>query len=446
VDDLDLALVAALLRDGKPSLKSARSKGLRPDLLRGRGKDAYQFLVEYHLQFDELPPPEALKKRTGLDLPQLPPNLFAGFLVDEVFNRKTFDFVLETRRKLDDLLTASTPNTKAMVETLEKAVLGLRAENLSQSKVDSLFALGPDVLARYDRIKSGERGILTPWKSINDITLGFWPMDLVLIVARSGVGKSWAAVQLAWHAWQQGKRVLFGTTEMSREAIGTRLYSLIGRFPYYEVFHGKLTIHSEPRFRQQVEDLLGKEGLYIVGGNFDFRVETLSAAIDEIRPDILILDGAYLLKTDGQNRNEMAANAFNELKRVGTRHGIVVAATHQFNREVKTNEAKTVKQESIGLTDVASWNASLILGMVQTDDMKRDKLMRFKPLKAREGVGEEVEVNWNFDTMDFSEIGIVGREFNNFGGDAAEAMGGRRSSDSDSSSFPSSGSNDDIPF
>jgi hypothetical protein len=72
--------------------------------------------------------------------------------------------------------------------------------------------------------------------------------------------------------------------------------------------------------------------------------------------------------------------------------------------------------------------------------------MRFKPLKAREGVGEEVEVNWNFDTMDFSEIGIVGREFNNFGGDAAEAMGGRRSSDSDSSSSPSSGSNDDIPF
>lgn len=832
MEDLDLALVSGLLRDGKPALKAAREKGLRPDLLRGKGKDVYQFLVEYHMRFDDLPPLDVIQGKIGFKLPELPFNLHSEFLVDEVFNRKTFEYTLKVRNKLDEQLSATPPNAKILVETLESAVLGLRAEQLTQSKVESLFALGPEIQAHYERLESGERGILTPWAAVNDITLGFWPMDLVLFVARSGVGKcvdestiltdpvtgipatirqvvesntntihtwdpaegvhtapitakvdtgrkecfevtfdtgrtiivtpehpflspegwreasdvrvgqtlalpsripspsapvrmnpaevdllalllaegsytghhtgfttsdkvfvdiakkaaakigsgvtyrgrysydfvpsnpvddilnkhkihkkkaihktipdavyslpdkqlsrflslfwmcdgyvdgspgvtlgskkmvfqlqhlllrfgvqsrvcykpakcngkkfdswrlkvyafslvafkkavplwgaklnrlekliarprnsnvgfprvslefqkkvkaiaatgsgrwkggklsevgrrlgwsswfmvrnlfgahrsvqmrafkvfcdvyecrdqfkellgkdifwdvvtkitsvgdrkiydltvsstscfiandivvhnTWVAVQLAWHAWQQKKRVLFCTTEMSRLRVGIRAYALMGKFNYKDFSSGRLTIHTKPKFFQMVQDFLSESGLYVVGGNFDFRVESLSAALDEIRPDVMLLDGAYLLRTEGANRTEMAANSFNELKRLGIRHNIPIVATHQFNREVKTNLSSTVRQESIGLTDVAGWNASLIFGMVQSDDMKANKLMRLKPLKAREGVGEEVEINWDLDNMNFSEIGIVS-SLGRGGGDSEE--------------------------
>ena len=42
-------------------------------------------------------------------------------------------------------------------------------------------------------------------------------------------------------------------------------------------------------------------------------------------------------------------------------------------------------------------------GMNQTDDMKEDQLMGFRPMKLREGSGDDFFVNWKFDEMDFSQ-------------------------------------------
>lgn len=438
MDDLDLALIASILRDGKPSFKRARERGLRADLLRGSGKAIFEFLAEYHLRFDDLPPKEVVLGKLGIPLPLVPSNLYSDFLVDEIFNRKTYEFVYNGYKQLEELLIAKPPNVKQLTGKLEELVLNLRREQLTEVKVESMFALGKEVIAHYERIKSGERGILTPWPNVNEATLGFWPEDLVIFVSRSGIGKSWTAILLALCAWQQGKKVLFATTEMSKLRIAMRLYAALCKLPYKEFTHGKLTIHSEPRLYETVEKMLHQEGLYVIGGNFDFRTESLSTAIDEVRPDVLLMDGAYLLKSQGKDRSERAANSFDDLKRITIRHGIPVLATHQFNREVKTNVATSVKAESISLTDVANWNASVIYGLVQTDDMKRDKRLIFKPLKLREGTGDEVEVNWDLDTMNFSEIGIV-RHGTKDSGDSAEYDSGAGSTDTTIG-------NDTVPF
>lgn len=436
MEDLDKALVAAILRDGKPALKRARDKGLRPDLLRGEGQALYQFLVDYHLRYDDLPPVEVIKGSTGFDLPELPANLHAEFLVDAVSDRKIYEFVHKGYTQLGSLLDAQPPNAQKLVQSLEEIILALRREQLTEVKVESLFALGPEVLAHYEKVKGGAHGILTPWPILNESTLGFWPMDLVLVCARIATGKTWIAILLTLCAWQQGKRVLFASTEISRMRIAMRLYAAMLRLPYREFSGGRLTMHAEPRLYAAVKEMLHKEGLYVVGGNFDFRVEALSAAIDEVRPDLLILDGAYLLRTTGASRTEKAANAFDELKRLALRHQIPVVATHQFNREVKSNIATTVRAESIGLTDVAGWNADLIYGLVQTDDMKKDRKMQVKPLKVREGVGEDFEMRWDLDLMDFTELGRVVQHSAN-ASDAAEY---------DSGTTSTSGGSEDVPF
>jgi hypothetical protein len=56
------------------------------------------------------------------------------------------------------------------------------------------------------------------------------------------------------------------------------------------------------------------------------------------------------------------------------------------------------------MTDVAGWNADLIFGLIQTEEMKKNKRLAFKPLKVREGESEEIECNWDFTTMNFSEL------------------------------------------
>jgi len=151
--------------------------------------------------------------------------------------------------------------------------------------------------------------------------------------------------------------------------------------------------------------LMEEQGLYIVGGDFDFRIETLEAGIDDCQPDIVLLDGAYLLKGDGDGRTERAANSYDNIKRLAKRMRIPLVATTQFNRQAKVNSAASASVEKIALSDAAGWNADLVYGLVQTEDMKRDGRMIIKPMKFREGIGEDVECLWDFLTMDFREVG-----------------------------------------
>lgn len=219
------------------------------------------------------------------------------------------------------------------------------------------------------------------------------------------VHNTWTLVQIMLHAWfVQGKRVLFVTTEMSQEKILQRAYSILFKLPYDNLRRGRLDSVSEQKLRDGVESLVTKEGLYIVGGKFDFSIGALEAAIEESEPDVCVLDGAYLIKTSGDGRTERAANSFDELKRCAKRNKIPLVASTQFNREVKQNSGDSVSVEKIALSDAAGWNADLVFGLLQTNELKSTGLMIQKPLKFREGVGDDIVCKWDFVNMDFSEV------------------------------------------
>lgn len=219
------------------------------------------------------------------------------------------------------------------------------------------------------------------------------------------VHNTWALTILANYAWAvEKKRVLFITTEMGREKILQRWVAVHFKYPYNELRKAQLSAFAEQNMRDKLQGMMTEEGLYIIGGDFDFRIESLEGAIDECEPDIVLVDGAYLLKVKGEGRVERAANSFDELKRTAKRCHIPLVASTQFNRQVKSNNLSSVGPEKIALSDAAGWNADLIYGLVRTDDMIKDKRMIQLQLKFREGEGEDIETHWDFDTMNFDEL------------------------------------------
>ena len=213
------------------------------------------------------------------------------------------------------------------------------------------------------------------------------------------------SVQIAHHAWkEQGKNVLFVTTEMSKVKIYQRWASLNWKLPYNHLRKGELPIFQEEVMRKGIGELREEKGLNIVGGDFDFTFDGLEAAIDECEPDLVVIDGLYLMRSGGDGRTEKAANTFDATKRLSKRLHLPFVTSTQFNREVKSNKASSMSAEKIALSDAAGWNADLIYGMAQTEDMKRDKRLIIKPLKFREGTSEDIECWWDFDTMTFDEV------------------------------------------
>ena len=397
---MDAEFVAALMRDGRAGLSKVYAEGFSSELLDGTEREAYVFITDFVKKYDTIPTEDVLMRETGLML--APATEPLAYVVKRLFDRRLHQTLHKGLLEAADMLEKGKPlEGRERMETLMRSVRNLDTRG---AVVESIHGLGQQVVDYYDSIKAGKRGILTPWESINEATMGFWPEDLILFVARMGIGKTWTALQVAHCAWKQGKRVLIATTEMAKERMAMRYIAVKNRLPYRDLRQGRLDIFTEQRFRDEVLAAMSLPGLDIIGGDFDLSMESFAGIVADHKPDLTIVDGAYLLKVPGVNRTERAATVFDELKRIAKRNRTAVFATMQFNREVKVNQAKTVQADSIAMTDVAGWNADLIFGMIQTEEMKKNKRMAFKPLKVREGESEEIECNWDFDRMDFSEL------------------------------------------
>jgi replicative DNA helicase len=408
--DLDVMFVSAVLTEGKPALRHALEQGITTEHLSGAGAEVFTFVCAYTKEYGDIPTTDIVAGKTGIELP--PVEGKAAFFTSEVLNRKLHIEMMPKVRDWAELLEQAKP--REMVSDAETTLRRIRQEYRT-ARVESLTRMGEEVWDDYQKMKQGLWGIEIPWPTINEATLGMWPEDLILFVARVGVGKSWTGLMLAQHAWALGKRVLFVTTEMARLNIARRFIALHLKLPFKQFRRGQLGEFVEQKVTAELKALAEKDGFYIIGGDFNFTFEDLESAIDEAEPDLLIVDGAYLMKAQGATRTERAAAAFDELKRVGKRHKIPVIATSQFNREVKNNAADTISLERIALTDTASWNADVVIAINRTEDMRRDNKAEMRVLKNREGVtGDPVIMWWNFDEMRFDELPKTG------GGDADE--------------------------
>jgi replicative DNA helicase len=284
-----------------------------------------------------------------------------------------------------------------------------------------------EVLEFHDRIAAGLRGIETPWESLNRMTYGFSASDFVVFVARLGLGKTWMLLILAMHAWSMGKRVLIASTEMDQLRMSLRTLALHLKLPPDMLRRGRLG-EARTAVQEAIQKMEDSPGLYMVGGgNYRLGFDSVEAAVEEVEPDIVLMDGAYLLtspagkdKPKNAGRFDKAADTFEECKQFNLRIGLPVVTTTQFNRSARRNSLAGAEVENIALSDTIGWAADYIFAQLQTDEMKDAKEMIIKPLKVREGSGWEFMLRWDIDGSDFREIPHTRRE----GAKAAAGTGG----------------------
>jgi len=436
--ELGLHFISAMLRDGRNALREAINRGVTVDYLKDNARTVYEFVLEYVKTYDDLPTALVIEGKINIKLPDPQPNP-SLFFIDEVLNRKLHDVLRESVLNVMRPLEARDPRTA--YTNYETGLRDVRKLQIATARTDSLMILRPEFSERYKLLESGYRGIQTPWPTVNDMTLGYWPEDFVLYAARVATGKTWILVMQAEYAWSvEGRRVLFVTTEMSRVKIMQRWVALHFKLAYDDVRKGRLSPYAKINMDQGLDALQNAEGFYIIGGDFDFRLESLEGAIEECQPDIVYVDGIYLLKIPGDNRFERAAEVYDEMKRMAKRYKIPIVASTQLNRQAKVNKSTTITTDTIALSDAGGWNADLVWGLVQTDDMKKNGTLIQKPLKFREGLGDDIEICWDFAMMNFSEV-PTGRAAAMVGG-AGSSTGAGQASGVSGSSDP----NDPLPF
>lgn len=402
--NLDKVIVRKILEGGMSAFAHTKKLGISADHLFGDGKVAYEWATKYMLEHGVLPSTELTEVNLGMVLDESDAAL--PFLEQEVMNRALFNVLQDGMEKIAVGLEGRKPQ-EAFTEMLA-VVESARKVGLTRSRVESLLALGEKVLEHYEKMKKGEHGILTPWPSINDMTSGFWPEDLIGVIARPGIGKTWLLTMMIRHAWLQGERPLVVSTEMSQLKMAMRFYSAHLKLPFKQFRKGKLGEFVEKSMIEKVKTLLKEPNLHIVGGDFDMTMESVDEAVREIKPTCVFLDGIYLmrLRSGGKkdDRYSRVADVLDESKRQPKRFGIPYVFTSQFNKGNK-GDKDGADQGNVGFTDSINMNSDNLYAMVQTDDMKAEKKMMLRPMKLREGEGFDVHLRWDFEMMDFVEEG-----------------------------------------
>jgi replicative DNA helicase len=384
-------------------------KEIMPHMVYDDGRKAFRFIIEHVKSYHKLPDESIIKAETGVSFDEDAPEPIE-YYIDSIKERYLFNRVGKSTEEIVGAIEKH--DGKKAFEILEKAAHDIRSEELAGTKTKSIISLGDKILEQYTQHKAGMiTGVKSPYPMLDEYTLGWQPEDMVVVVARPGTGKTWLLTAMAESAWEDGMKVFFVSPEISDVKLAQRFLALHLKLPYMDMRRGRLGAFLEPQLFDGVKKLMKEDEKRFMTLSSEFGVDlpSIRAGIIDFQPDIVFLDGLYLIDTGDKwaDRFSRVSAAADELKKINRKFGVPIITSTQFNRNVKPGKRK-MSLEDLGLSDVIGWNADWCFGMFQDKDMKLDGKMTLIPLKTRESENiDDLELNWNFTTMDFSEIGTV---------------------------------------
>lgn len=248
--------------------------------------------------------------------------------------------------------------------------------------------LGHNYVADVDYRYSAEaepRRIPTPWQPLNDITNGGLPVGKFgMIIAPTGVGKTWMATNLGLHALQQGFRVLHYTLELDDIYASRRYDSLLLKIPFDDLKYNV----------QKVKSALNKyeENLFVQERQpSTLTLGELESDIDRYTllgkpPDLVILDAPYLMKIPFSSTmadHKTLGEFYKDLRGLAGTKRFALWGVDQVNREGSTKDE--IGNDSISDSYAKLFALDFVASLSRKSKDKVNSGARFHITKSRVG-------------------------------------------------------------
>lgn len=401
--DLDATIIAAVLRTKNPKLL----KKINPEFLDGTWKEVHKYIVEFFQKNARLPKATTVEGKFNVELPEAPETVshYAGELRARAMTTTIADAL---RGTVADSLAQGKPE---MALSSLKELVQRSTEQFEERKGDEAYrSLRADVkrrLADYkDRHdKGGLLGLETPWKSLTYVTRGFRKKDLIAVISRPEIGKTWLAGLCADCVCQKGGNVLFVSSEMEPDEILMRQDAIGARVSADRFETGDLLPEEKGRldawYKRQSK--MGEVGdLYVYGpGEIEGALD-VELKIREHKPDFVIWDSFYLC-AKSQEWKDMAQLVV-DCDKITHRCGIPMMIVTQFTSTVRKLDKKADLADT-AFTQAVARTCDLIIAMFRTLEMEDMNEMLIRTLKTRKGLRlKEMTIKWDLDKMEFPEI------------------------------------------
>ena len=258
---------------------------------------------------------------------------------------------------------------------------------MAASKVGVESDLGLDYIQNFESIMENVKRDSCPtgWDVIDELMDGgLGPGELGVVMAPSGIGKSWFLSKIACAALKKGMDVLHYTLELSESYVGQRYTTILTGIQTSEHMERKDEII------RKIKAIPGRVRIKYYPPQFA-SAKTISAHIEKIRatgfkPALIIIDYADLLKSGNRGGDGLYAELggiYEELRGLSGETGIPVWTATQTNRAAIDHEV--IQADSVGDSYKKVQTADFIMSVSRKTKDKLSKTGRIHIVKNRFG-------------------------------------------------------------
>lgn len=255
-------------------------------------------------------------------------------------------------------------------------------------KVGGDADLGTDYIQDFDeRTEEIDRfTVPTQWHSLNELMQGgLGPGELGVVVAPSGVGKTWILCALGAEAVRRGLSVVHYTLELQENYVGSRYDTLFTHIPSSEQQDKKEQI------KNKISSLTGKLQIKYFPPK-GISVKKVEQHIDKMisignKPDLIIVDYADLLLSYSNKVDSTYAEqggVYIDLRGLSGELGIPVWTASQTNRTAIDSEV--IEADKIADSYAKVMNADFIMSWSRKSKDKLNNTARAHVMKNRFGM------------------------------------------------------------
>jgi RecA-family ATPase len=216
------------------------------------------------------------------------------------------------------------------------------------------------------------------------------------VIAPPKTGKSQIALQIAVNTHAAGKVPMFQSFEMTNHEQLQRHDSMRAHISAARLRRGKLTTAEEDRYLDMLSAMKTSHPFHLVDAINGLTIDSLIAKAEQLNPDILFVDGVYLMMdqvTGDSNTPQALTNITRGLKRVAQKLNIpVVITTQTLLWKMKGGK---VSADSIGYSSSFFQDSDVILGLEPVEDDEMIRLLKI--VQSRNCPPSETSITWNWD-------------------------------------------------
>lgn len=367
-------------------------------------RDVWRWLVNHWSKYGEVATATSVKDEFQT-FPLLKVEDSLEYLLDRFLAYRRYVKVEDTIQGAAEVLSISNDH-EAALQLIEGRLQEIHREGVPG--VSDLH-LDRDPESRFRDYEEMEKsaghllGLPTGYEKIDEATAGLQGGQLVTVIAPPKTGKSQILLQTAINIHESGHNVLFQSFEMSNTEQQTRHDAMRAKVSHNRMRRRSLTGPEKRSYQAMLQHMKGLSNQFTLSDAVHgITVSALAAKIDQVKPEVVFVDGVYLMhdeQTGESNTPQALTNITRSLKRLAQRLNIpVVISTQTLLWKMKGGK---VSADSIGYSSSFFQDSDVIIGLEEIPE--DDEVRELRIVASRNCGPESTTLVWRWDTGCFHD-------------------------------------------